>query len=31
MIANLGAKILEVPIIFHDRTIGESKMSKNYF
>ena len=28
MIANLGAKILEVPIIFHDRTIGESKMSK---
>ena len=28
MIANLGSKILEVPIIFHDRTVGESKMSK---
>ncbi len=26
--ANKGFKITEVPIIFHDRTIGESKMSK---
>ena len=26
--ANKGFKIIEVPIIFHDRTIGESKMSK---
>ena len=26
--ANKGFKLTEVPIIFHDRTIGESKMSK---
>ena len=25
---NKGYKIFEVPIIFHDRTVGESKMSK---
>ena len=26
--ANKGFKLTEVPIIFHDRTVGESKMSK---
>ena len=26
--ANKGYKIFEIPIIFHDRTVGESKMSK---
>lgn len=28
ILANNGYKITEVPIIFHDRTVGESKMSK---
>mgnify|MGYP001180174038 FL=1 len=28
LLASLGYKIFEVPIIFHDRTVGESKMSK---
>ena len=28
LLSNLGFKIFEVPIIFHDRTVGESKMSK---
>tara|TARA_Y100000739_G_C20586412_1_gene455496 strand:- start:141 stop:857 length:717 start_codon:yes stop_codon:yes gene_type:complete len=26
--SNKGFKLMEVPIIFHDRTVGESKMSK---
>ena len=26
--SNKGFKLIEVPIIFHDRTVGESKMSK---
>ena len=28
ILANNGCKIKEVPIVFHDRTVGESKMSK---
>ncbi len=28
ILANNGCKMKEVPIVFHDRTVGESKMSK---
>jgi len=30
-VSKLGFKIIEVPIIFTDRTLGESKMNKSIF